>query len=172
MTRAIEHTSEAGLSLVEIMVALFIVGLSASFVMVSLPQSRSDLVRAGDAISRQVETLRETALSSGEPYGLRFTKTGVEALVYRAGDWVEPPRSLSLQKLVFADKLSVEKSGTPAKKTRDFNDKAEASEDVAPDIWFDPSGIASGDGFTLIEGADSIRFELQENGEFGVSDGR
>ena len=88
--------SDAGLSLVEIMVALFIVGLTSSFVILSIPRSPTPLHEAQSLFEDQVRMAREAAMMSGSAYGVALEDHTLSPLIFRNGEWQAPPASLSM----------------------------------------------------------------------------
>lgn len=94
--------TEAGLTLVELLVVMLIVGMTAGIVIFAVPRGQSDLAKASLQVERDVASLREAAVAEVALYGV-LTSTDGYAL-YRAaeGQWIlietrEMPRSVTLE---------------------------------------------------------------------------
>ena len=142
MTRRLP--SDAGLSLVEIMVALFIVGLTTSFVVISLPRANQPLERFKTDLTRQLETLRTLSVTTGEPFGVELDDNTSRAIVFRRGEWIETGVIGELSRVIAPEDVDFDLLEEPRRqfeKSRILND--DETDPIIPDIWFDPSGIAT-----------------------------
>ncbi len=140
--------NEAGVSLVEIMVALFILGLTASLVVISLPTRGDDANTLAATLVAATETARERAYASGSAHGVYIREDGARVLVWRDGQW----REIADQKTRISGNgdtgfQSLEILGGPVPVTVDLSDRRTSTDEATaafrPDIWFDPSGIAT-----------------------------
>ena len=82
--------SDGGFSLVEIMVALFIVGLASSIVIVNIPRTPTPLEAARKEVEDLLKNSKHLADLSGEPYGVLLEEKAVVPLVFRDGEWRAP----------------------------------------------------------------------------------
>lgn len=125
--------SDAGFSLVEMMVVVAIVGLMASAVVLAMPSTKSEfrgeLVRTKDAM----EVLARRSVMTGRIIGVRFRRDGFDTLRYDDQGWVDGNDILKPDVRVWAPlaamKLSVAGSDVDLSK-----------ETIAPHIWFLPTG--------------------------------
>ncbi len=66
---------------------VFIVGLSASIVVMTLP-ARSDVLREETVrLERVIDTLADRAVLANRTYGLELTATGYRGVVFQNNDW-------------------------------------------------------------------------------------
>lgn len=131
--------SEAGFTLMEILMVVFIVGLSAGIVVMSLPE-RSDALQDETArLERVIEALSDRAVLSGNAYGLELTEVSYKAVIRQNEIWVPVaqyerrlPRSVTLE-------------------VADFK-----VEDEAALIVFDPAGVPTDIQIRLNMGVDQV----------------
>ncbi|MDD1783584.1 type II secretion system minor pseudopilin GspH [Enterovibrio sp. ZSDZ35] len=80
----------AGFTLLEIMLVLLVLGLSAAFVVPNLPQNKSDEVKEeADRFYQLVQLWTEQALISGQTFGLRVDDDKYQLFKLTPEDWVE-----------------------------------------------------------------------------------
>lgn len=119
------RTSEAGLSLVEVLVTVSISAFAAVLI-IGTARPADPLRSDGEKLSRILAQLDSRARISGKPTGLVFDETGYTGMVWAEGTWSSLPRSRrALSRGV--EVLSPVRSDTPAKAP-------------APQIMFDPLG--------------------------------
>lgn len=157
--------SDAGLSLIEIMVAMFIVGLASGFVVLSLPRTPTPLAEARLVLDGLLNDQRNAAVLGGEPRGLVIDDHEIRALVYRRGEW-QRPRAFaqeSVFQLPSQTELEIAGEEDPVFQTRIDQDAA-----IEPDIWFDPSGFATEALLELDWNGDRLWFAISEMGEVSI----
>ncbi|MEM0986504.1 MAG: GspH/FimT family pseudopilin [Pseudomonadota bacterium] len=99
--------SEAGFTLVEILVVVFIVALMSAVVVVNLPAPKpAGLVRA-DEIARDLRRASQEAIISGEPIALSILDGRYRFERYRAGFW-SPAGAVSAGREASTGRVSVE----------------------------------------------------------------
>lgn len=164
-------SSEAGISLVEMMAALFIVGLTVTFVSLSMPKGNEPLQQAQDDFVQQVKLARNLAQTTGEAYGVRVEKFRSTLLVYRRGNWIASRAIEEFSSLELSNKMSFE-----LENQRERNDKSRIGEEDQkanlPQIWFDPTGIVTSERVFLNKGSNQVQFAVSRNGEIDVSSTR
>lgn len=79
--------SESGISLIEVMVVVFIVGLAASLVALTLPDRASAEEKAAQVFAQTLQTAQDQAIMSGEPIGVSITDNGYTLQAWRRGQW-------------------------------------------------------------------------------------
>ncbi|MEO1642402.1 MAG: GspH/FimT family pseudopilin [Pseudomonadota bacterium] len=128
MDGLLAHTrrSELGMTLVEMMAVVFIIGLATSLVVVTMPERADPAERAADAFTRDVRQVADRAILTGRVQGLDIHDDGYTAVQLRQGDWVEQPRAKAR---VSNKALDLRVRGL-----------AEVAEGV-PELVFDPTGV-------------------------------
>ncbi len=154
MTLLRPPVNDAGFSLLELMVVIFIIGLMASVVMVNLPTSETDIVRETERTQRIMNLASGEAIASGGPVGWGVSSSGHEFRKYRFGKWEQMesgplsrsdhlviPRSLSINVISDNRETSDRKSTSPP--FEDVEDGDDNNE-FKPELVFFPSGETSG----------------------------
>lgn len=158
--------SDAGLSLVEIMVALFIVGLASSFVVLNIPRTPTPLEEARRQVEDVLVTSARLAEIAGEPRGLKIRQDRLEVLVFRDGEWRAPKEFNSLKDVVWGEAVRMSRPVDRREARSQREDEEEES--LQPDIWFDPTGIAEPGYFDLHWKSDRYRFTIDRSGGLDV----
>jgi general secretion pathway protein H len=99
-----------GFTLLEIMVALVLMGIITSLAILALPKDRQQerLVTEARRLAALVELNRQEAILLGEPRGVRFMATGYEFLALgRDGAWAPPMQSHLLRQHRLPDDLTL-----------------------------------------------------------------
>ncbi len=168
MSSSLNRQSDAGYSLIEIMVALFIVGLTTSFVVLSLPRGTAPIEKAKTGFERQIKLVRDISQSSGEAFGLLIEPHRASVLVFRRGEWVASDQFGENSVLKLDDELELE----IREKTRRFENRLKSEEEdvtIEPQLWFDASGIATAKTIVLSSDRQSITFDIARDGAVNVS---
>jgi type II secretion system protein H len=158
------HSSEAGMSLVEIMVALFIVGLASGAVMLSLPSSPDRLGQVQLMLSDAISEARKAAQFSGQPYGFNVDDNGVTPLIFAKGGWIPVTTGMAFE---FPEGVRVELLKTETRRGLERNPE---DEPLVAEIWFDPSGIATAIPLVLLWKGVTVEIGIDEYGEVSFSD--
>lgn len=164
-------SSEAGISLVEMLAALFIIGLTATFVSLSMPRGSEPLQKASSKFVEQVKLARNLAQTTGEAYGIRVNASGSRLLVYRRGEWVQSRAVEEFSDIELADRMRFELEND-RKRNEKSRIEAEAQQGRPPQIWFDPTGIVTSEPVYLHRDADQMSITVSRNGEINVSSTR
>jgi type II secretion system protein H len=137
---------DGGFSLVEIMVALFIMALASAMVVMAMP-SRPDVLNAeADQFETMVTRAIDQAISRGQAQGIRVEKNAYTVYTRINGRWMP------------VEAASHRASGGV---TISVLGKSEAkSVDTLPQIVMDASGIVSGPDVRFAKGARTRDFEL------------
>ncbi|NRA30100.1 MAG: prepilin-type N-terminal cleavage/methylation domain-containing protein [Parvularculaceae bacterium] len=80
--------TEAGVTLVELLVVLLIIGLSVSFVVFSVPRGQSDLAKATTLVEREIAGLRDSAVSNVAIFGLTIDGRRLDRFRAGEGEWL------------------------------------------------------------------------------------
>lgn len=151
---------EAGFSLMEIMVALFIVGLATSFIVLSFPRSGSALSDAEQEIARVLNDVKSAARTSGEPHGIRLEDGALDVVVYREGQW-QRQTAFRMRRAEWQDRVRIRRVDNTSSSLRE----SETDSETRPVIWFDGSGIAASTPFEIASEEGRVRFELDLSGQ-------
>ena len=146
---------EAGLSLVETLVAISVIALVSLAVMLAAPRWPSETQAEAERLAARVDTARERALTTGEVIGFSpdDDAAGYAFLVFRDSAWTALPDDPALQPRRLPEALSLYREDAPAMR-EGFLDDEDAP--PAPEIWFDPTGFD--DPFVyVIQGRQEIR---------------
>ena len=84
---------EGGFSLVEMMVVLVIIGLTASVVAINLPDPRGRLIDDGEAFAARARAAQEAAIVEARAMALWVSPSGYGFERYRDGEWVAAAES-------------------------------------------------------------------------------
>ena len=161
------NRSEAGLSLIEIMAALFIVGLTATFLYASVPSGKTPVETARISLTQQLMAAEKLARTTGEPYGVRLEQNSSTLMVFRRGEWTEASHIYGLSHVDIPDPLSLEKTSKTANQSR--SRLSEDDETDMPQMWFDPTGIAQAEPYSLMAGSDEYTLTIEPGGDIDVS---
>lgn len=161
--------SDAGISLIEIMVALFIIGLASGFVILSIPPSPTPLEKVRREFEEAIYAARISAEIGGEARGLRIVEKQVSPLIFRHGNWQAPTGFRDGASFIVPEEVDFSLPEAPRQR---FRTTEQEDEIVRPDIWFDPSGFASEYEFRLEWKNDQYWFAIDMSGEVSVNDTR
>ena len=78
---------QLGFTLVEVMVALFIMGLMAGVVILNLPERENVLVVEGRRLATNLQMASQSSLIGQYPSGVRFNEEGYSIVRYDGTEW-------------------------------------------------------------------------------------
>lgn len=145
-------SSQSGMSLVEVLVALFILALASAAIVMTLPRQPSRLDREVARLEQAVERISDEAISTGELRAIRVTAQGYQAHMWRQNAWV--PVTKSDHQLPSSIQLSARKG---LKDRKDW-----------PEIVADSTGIVTGKPLMLVEGAAARTLTVSASGQIVV----
>lgn len=130
--------SDAGLSLPEVLVAVFLMALAATAVVATIPPRPSVGLAAAERLRHDLEDIRDIAIVSGRVQGVRLREDGYEHLEWVNGDWAPVARN----RVRFGRNVSIalETTRPPSR----FESKA-----ILPEIIFDPTGMVAAPSMVL-----------------------
>lgn len=135
------RSREAGLSLMEILVAVSILAIMAFAVTLSMQPASDPVVAAGDRLAARLHQASQEAIAGGQPVGLAIGDAGARYEFYRYvdGRWWPLSDHPTLTPRVLEDGLVLRAEAA-------ILPEAEEA-DGLPVIWFDPAGLT--DPFVL-----------------------
>ncbi len=83
---------QSGMTLTEVMMVVFIIGLASSLVVMTMPSSPSEEVRTAEAFATALEQAQDRAIVSGQPVGLILDEDGYRFAAWFGDNW-QPIRS-------------------------------------------------------------------------------
>jgi general secretion pathway protein H len=143
------HIAQKGMTLVEVMTVLFIIGLTAGIVTLTLPQRPTEEQSSAQAFATVLRNAQDQAIFAGQPLGLQLTDRGYTLVQWRQDGWRPQGRPELLPR---AMQISVET-------------EARARPDSWPELVFDPTGIVQPAEFQLRARGVRIDISLLETGE-------
>ena len=153
-TRGPFHTTEAGMTLTEVLVAVFIVALAAGMVTMTLRPRADPLVEAATRLEQDVSAALNLALVTGIPQGLMVTDNGYQRVSWTNRTWVPAPRgTVSFSRDVAFDARRTSSLISPDKDT------------PQPDIVLDTTGTAQSEPLKLVRGREAIELNIAPNGD-------
>ena len=146
---------QSGMSLIEVLVALFILAMASAAIMMTLPRQPSGLDREIARLEGTIDRLAGQAIASGEVHALRLTQTGYVAEAWRNEGWSPLNRSAhTLPQSVQVSVAEKPRGSEPAK--------------TWPDIVMDTTGIVTARDLVLRDGAGEYRLAVASDGAVSV----
>lgn len=137
------------MTLVEVMAVLFIVGLTAGLVTLTLPERPSEEQASAQAFARVLREAQDQAIMAGQPVGLKLSDQGYALYQWRRDGWRPQSGAVILP--------------------RRMDIAAQTEKRTAPEGWpeivFDPTGIVQPAEFQLRAPGIRIDISLEETGE-------
>lgn len=154
--------SEAGVSLIETLVAVAIIGVVATAVVLSIQPGSDPLDDEADRLLARLIFAEQDAISTGQPVGVVVEDAGLRYSFYRYVDrrwWpVRDNDALGAYQLMDGSRLLVDDAILSAIIVADGEESP-----VIPAFWFDPAGMT--EPFRLrLEDTDTV-LELAWNGD-------
>ena len=165
----------AGFTLIELMVVVLLVGLVATFAVISIggDRAREQQQREARRLHARMDLAREEAVLRARSLGIRFSEHGYRFLVRRRDDWRpleaagvlaprELPEALSIE--VDVDGLEVALGGEGDTRGGDDDRRSDGEaedEDPRPQIFFLPGGeIVPAFGITVLSERTATEYRI------------
>jgi len=150
LTRTARLSNQSGMTLVEVLMVVFIIGLTTGLVVLTVPDRRPN----SDTISRQltglIEQARDQAIFTGQPVGLVLEEDAFDLAVWRDPAWVERGKPQALPQGVAVELT--------------YNAVIERPE-TWPDLVFDPTGLVDPVNITVRGSRFDIELMIEASGE-------
>ena len=131
------HARDDGFSLVEILVALFIMALASAVIVMAIPAPRDPLESEAGRFEAVLERTLDQAVSRGQTRGIRIEEASYQVYVRIGGRWV-PARG--------------ESENLPGGMTLALLADPSESDDIRPQIIADAAGLVSGPPVRISKG--------------------
>lgn len=131
------------------MTVLFIIGLTAGIVTLTLPERPSEEQASAQAFARVLREAQDQAIMSGQPVGLKLSDQGYALVQWQRGFWRPRGRAVEFPRRVGISTQTEQGIGPEG----------------WPDIIFDPTGIVQPAEFQLRARGVRIDISLEESGE-------
>jgi type II secretion system protein H len=145
--------TQSGMSLIEVLVAVFIMALAAGMIVLTIRPKDDALSAAALRLQHDVEAALDTALVTGNAQGLQIGPTGYRQFVWKGETWIPalvPP-------VAFKRNVAVDQS-------RDRSTARTKATSILPDIVLDATGVAAGEPIILMRGRDRIELVIAPDG--------
>lgn len=145
-----------GFTLIEIVVALFVMSLTAGLVLVTMHASSPDVVRDAQTLAQHLSLASRESIVTGEPIEVRVNRQGWSSFRYRDADWVDAGSHAFGSKAVEIEATQVApiEEGDP--------------ETPAFRFRFDATGGASPGTLRMKTGSATMRIVVESNGSLEV----
>ena len=148
------RASESGMTLIEAMVALFIMALASSMIVLSMPPRPAPIEVAIYRLADLAETARSAALVKGSWTGIVQEEERYRLVTFQNGDWVasrSPPVRIEGE--------------------LQFEQERERG-DMSPIFQFGPTGTARAEKLTLQIGVNERSVSVARDGAIAIGEGR
>lgn len=149
-----EDSANAGFSLSEALVALFLLALAAMVIVGTLPQRPEAGTAAAERLRKDFGDIRDRAIISGHAQAIRLRDDGYEHLAWHNGGW--SPASRHAVRLDQDVTITLEK----AKPRSRFDTRTRE-----PEIVFDPTGIVEAPNLVLMWDGGTLPLSILPDGE-------
>ena len=167
--RQTDENTEAGFSLMEMLVVVFIIGLMSTLVILSMPRGSSSASHAADDVAVLLNRLKRESILLGEPVRWVHSRNAESFQRYQLGEWV----LLSDNGGMF-DRFSLDENVRLEIALLDFNGKTirqpvqrrgSETDDAASVIVFLPTGEANEAQIRVSDGGGQVKLTLNANGD-------
>lgn len=153
---------DAGLSLVEMMVALAIISALAGVVALNMAAAPEPARAEAEHLAARFEAARTEALVAGGIIGFSADGDGrgYGFLEYGRTGWRPMTDHPALESRRFkAERLTIAREGAARRENGD-----DAPAEPAPEVWFDPAGTGEGWSYALEGGGEAVRVRYGAQG--------
>ena len=121
-----KRRAEGGFTLVELLTVIFIIGLTGSLVVFTIPTRSSPAERTLSVLTQDIQQVSDRALLSGRVYAIDLIEDGYQVKVWQDGSWRTAGRSSTGRQ----DVMDIRLRG-----------RASDTDDARPELVFDPTGV-------------------------------
>lgn len=149
---------DAGMSLIEVLVAVFIMALAAGMVAMTMRAPADPLAEAAARLERDITSAMDLALVTGAPQGLKLTDQGYQRVTWRNQTWLPAAGG----KVTFARDVAFDRSRTPPTLT---GNGPESPNETPPEVILDTTGTAQADTLVLERDNQTIELRIAPDGK-------
>jgi type II secretion system protein H len=149
---AAHSAREGGFTLVEVLMVVFIVGLSAGLIVLTLPQRDSASLVEAKAFASNLKEVQDIAILSGQPTGIRLSERGYSVVAWRRDAWTAQRGGRT-----FPSSVGIEVREPLGERPEDW-----------PDLIFGPTTVNAAMSFRIRGGSDRIDVSINEGGEVQI----
>ena len=171
--RQIGKESQQGLTLVELLVTLLIVALSASVIVLNAPTPPGKEREAAEQFAAKLGIASQLSITSSTLIGLEVTETGYAFYDYRSGEW-EPAGDRQLRPGEFSADVAVDieiADSVMKNKVAEIEEEGGEEDTPHPSVFFSPTGEVTPLSATFATRRGARIVELTENAELEVRRG-
>lgn len=144
-------SAERGFTLVELLVAIAILGLLTSVIVLSLPESGGRLADEADALALRLRRAQEEAILTNRTVEVAVSPRGYAFRVQRAGAWA-PLQDGPFEPVAFGEGVSAAVSGAEGRSA----------------VRFDPTGVAEPAQVRLSKGTRAVAVSVDGQGQVSI----
>ncbi|MEQ9437358.1 prepilin-type N-terminal cleavage/methylation domain-containing protein [Hyphomonas sp.] len=153
-TRDFSHTTDSGMTLTEVLVAVFIMALAAGMVTMTMRPRADPLEEAATRLERDITAALDLALVTGVPQGFMVTDSGYQRVSWTNQRWVPAPGGT----VTFGRTVELDAQRSPTQTPSD-------TDTPLPDIVLDTTGTAEGKPLKLVRDRETIELTIAPNGD-------
>ena len=160
MTGSLAHTrhSERGMTLIEVLTVVFIIALTSSLVVLTLPERSSEAERFTERFAQDVSRAHDRAILSGRVVGIGFARDRYRLQEWRQGEW----HTVSGNSQSVPERVDIVFLNAP---------ETEDDEQAHPDILFDPTGVNTPTEMLVRSRGERLSVTVQADGEVQIDAG-
>ena len=151
--RAQERGSTRGMTLVEVMLVVFIIGLVSTLVVLTMPERPTPERRAAQSLSALLYQAQDRAILTGQPIGLEVNETGYALSVWDGAEWTNILSAKNWPSGVEVEMVGMVETTRP---------------DHWPDILLDPTGTQDAALFRFRGRYEVLEMGLMEGGDVQI----
>ena len=146
------RASERGMTIVEVLMVVFIIGLTAGIVTLTIPQRPTEEQASAQAFARVLQEAQDQAILSGQPVGLKLTEDGYMLMQWRREAWRRQGRAAAM----------------PSSLDIILQTELPPRPETWPELVFDPTGVVELADFQLRGRGIRIDISLDETGSVSL----
>lgn len=154
--------TDAGFSLIETLVVVFIIGLVASMAVLALPQRTGPARADAEALRMAFETAQDAAFTTGLIYAVEVGEKGWQTVRMQSGEWQ--------QTVGKGGQYATPGDGVSLLVSRPGRDTRKTKETGPVRVWFDPVGQALPVSVTLRARGESATVRVGRDGTITLGD--
>lgn len=177
-----QHTNhrrarQQGVTLIELLIGLFIIGLATSVVILNAPSADQRVQREAERLAARIKAASSEAIMSGDVVGMEPYAGGYQFVRFKAGDWVVIEDRI-FSPWSFKDNISlsftIDEAASLKENDRTISGRAiktlkEEEKKTIPPIRFRPLGEDTPTTLFLVRGDTEWQVSLEAAGDVSIS---